>query len=233
MDTQNTYDIYCLSYKNPDRKSQMESRFKQLDINCIFYDGVDNNDQRIINNKGNGWSMMLGALDIIQQFYDSEKEFGIFCEDDIYIHKDFKIMLPNIIEDFKLMNLDILLLGYLITFEIKSSYQKFELKSNNPNLKYVYHNYPDDLWGGQMILFSKKYAKTILEKYNIDYAIKASADNLLPPFSGDHTITKDGNRALIYPMIAVETCDKIYADYWQNTFHKNSKKCNYKSDIYI
>ena len=52
-------------------------------------------------------------------------------------------------------------------------------------------------------------------------------------YSNDHTITKDGNRALIYPMIAVETCDKIYADYWQNTFHKNSKKCNYKSDIYI
>ena len=230
-----TYDIYCLSFKNPDRKKQMESRFKQLDINCIFYDGVDNSDPRIVNNKGEkwGWSMMLGALDIIQQFYNSNKDFGIFCEDDIYIHKDFKIMLPDIITDFKLMNLDILLLGYLVPFKIKSDNPYFKLKSNDPNLKYVYHNYPNDLWGGQMILFSRKYAKYILDTYNIEYAIKGRDDNTLKPFSGDYTITKDGNRALIYPMVAVETSDKVYQDYGQNNFHQNCKNCNYNPDIYI
>jgi len=228
------YDIYCLSFKNPKRKSQMEERFKQLDINCIFYDGVDITDPRISNNNGDGgWSIMFGALDIIQKFYDSEKEFGIFCEDDVYIHKDFKLMLPDIIKDFKIMNLDVLLLGYLSPFEIKSYYQDFELKSNDTNLKYKYHNYPDDLWGGQMILFSKKYAKYILDTYNVEYAVKSLTDNTLKVFSGDHTLTKDGNRALIYPMLAVETADKIYGHYGQDTFHENCKNCNYNPDIYI
>jgi GR25 family glycosyltransferase involved in LPS biosynthesis len=232
MDT--NYNIYCLSFKNPNRKAQMENRFKQLDINCIFYDGVDNNDPRIANNNGDGgWSIMFGALDIIQKFYDSEKEFGIFCEDDVYIHKDFKIMLPDIIEDFKKMNLDILLLGYLIPIEIKSDYQNFEFKSNDSNLKYTYHNYPDDLWGGQMYMLTKKHAKYLLEKYTIEYANSSLTDSMLNPFSADWTITKDGNRALIYPMLAVETADKIYGHYGQDTFHENCKNCNYKPDIYI
>jgi hypothetical protein len=228
-----SYDIYCLSFKNPKRKAQMEARFKQLEIECIFSDGVDNDDPRIANNEGVGWSMMLGALDIIQQFYNSDKEFGIFCEDDVYIHKEFKTRLPAVIEDFRLMDLDILLLGYLIPFEIKSYYQWFDLKSDCTDLKYVYHNYPNDLWGGQMILFSRTYAKTILDTYTIDYAIKARTDNTLPPFSGDHTITKNGNRAIIYPMLAVETADKISGHWGQDTFHENCKKCNYNPDIYI
>jgi hypothetical protein len=218
-----SYDIYCLSYKNPERKSQMESRFNQLEMKCIFSDGVDHND----------WSIMLGALKILEQFYNSDKEFGIFCEDDVYIHKDFKTMLPKVMEDFKLMNLDILLLGYLIPFEIRSYYHGFELKSDNPNLNYTYHNYPDDLWGGQMILFSRNHAKYLLEKYTLEYAMKTRTDESLPPFSGDHTITKSGNRAIIYPMIAVETHDKTYSHLGQDTFHENCNKCNYDHDIYI
>ena len=228
-----SYDIYCLSYKNPERKAQMETRFNQLKIDCIFSDGVDNNDPRIANNEGVGWSMMLGALDIIQQFYNSDKEFGIFCENDVYLHKDLKTILPGVIEDFRLMDLDILLLGYLIPFKIKSYYQGFELKSDDTNLKYVYYNYPNDLWGGQMILFSKTYAKTILDTYTIEYAIMARTNNTLPPFSGDHTITKNGNRAIIYPMLAVETADKISGHWGQDAFHENCKICNYNPDIYI
>jgi hypothetical protein len=176
---------------------------------------------------------MLGALKILEQFYNSDKEFGIFCEDDVYIHKDFKTMLPKVMEDFKLMNLDILLLGYLIPFEIRSYYHGFELKSDNPNLNYTYHNYPDDLWGGQMILFSRNHAKYLLEKYTLEYAMKTRTDESLPPFSGDHTITKSGNRAIIYPMIAVETHDKTYSHLGQDTFHENCNKCNYDHDIYI
>ena len=231
----NNYDIYCLSFKNPIRKAQMESRFKQLEINCSFYDGVGMDDPRILNNNSDGgWSIMLGALDIIKNFYDnSEKEFGIFCEDDVYIHKDFKLMLPKIIEDFKLMNLDVLLLGYLIQFKIESNYIGFEFKSNSNDLNYKYHNYPNDLWGGQMFMFSKKHAKYLLDKYTIEYAINSLNNNTSTPFSGDWTLTKKGNRALIYPMLAVETADKKYGHYGQDTFHENCKNCNYNPKIYI
>ena len=235
----NNYDIYCLSFNNLKRKEEMENRFKQLDITCLFYDGVNNNDPRIFNNNGFGaWSCMIGHLDMIQNFYEnSEKEFGIFCEDDIFIHKDFVKKLPDIIEDFKLMELDVLLLGYLISFKIRPEYNGFEFKSvnndSNNNLKYVYNNYPNDLWGSQMYMLTKKHAKYLLDNYNIEYAIRSLTDNTLQPFSADWIITKEGNRALIYPMLAVETADKISGHQGQDVFHENCKNFNYDPNMYI
>lgn len=236
----NNYDIYCLSFNNLKRREEMEYRFKQLDIVCSFYDGVNNNDPRIFNNNKNSivWSYTLGHIDMIQNFYDnSEKEFGIFCEDDIFIHKDFNKLIPDIIEDFKLMELDVLLLGYLIPFKISSQYNGFELKSvnndSNNDLKYVYHNYPNDLWGAQMYTLTKKHAKYLLDKYTIEYAIRTLNDNTLQPFSSDWTITKEGNKALIYPMLAVETADKKSGHQGQDTFHENCKKMNYDPNMYI
>ena len=239
----NNYDIYCLSFNNLRRMTAMENRFKQLDIKCSFYDGVDSNDPRIFNNNGFGaWSCMLGHIDMIKNFYEnSEKEYGIFCEDDIFIHKDFNKLIPDIIEDFKLMELDVLLLGYLIPFKISSQYNGFEFKSmnndlnNNSNndLKYVYHNYPNDLWGAQMYMLTKKHAKYLLDNYNIEYAIRTLTDNTLQPFSSDWTITKEGNRALIYPMLAVEIADKKSGHYGQDTFHENCKNMNYDPNMYI
>ena len=231
------YDIYCLSYNNVKRKTQMENRFQELNLKCTFHKGssVNIDDQIVINRKNiASWSCMLGHLDMIKHFYEnSEKEYGIFCEDDIYIHKDFKLLLPNIIEDFKLMNLDVLLLGYLIQFKIESKHIMFNLKSHSNDLKYTYYNYPDDLWGAQMYMLTKKHAKYILDKYTIYYPIRTFTDNTLVPFSSDWTITKEGNRALIYPMLAVEIADKISGHQGQDTFHENCKNFNYNPDIYI
>ena len=231
----NNYDIYCLSYNNLKRKSQMEERFTKINLKCTFEEGVGINDEKIINNNGSSsWCCMLGHIGMIKKFYEnSEKEFGIFCEDDIYIHKDFEKILPDIIEDFKMMNLDILLLGYLTQFKIESNYIGFDLKSINNNLKYVYHNYPNDLWGTQMYMLTKKQSKYILDKYNIEYAIKSLTDNTLHPFSSDWTITKEGNKALIFPMLAVEISDKKSGHYGQDIFHENCKNLNYDSNIYI
>lgn len=228
-------DIYCLSYNNVKRKLQMEDRFTKLNLKCTFYNGVGMNDKRILNsNNCSSWPCMFGHLDMINNFYyNSEKEYGIFCEDDIYIHKDFNKILPNIIEDFKLLNLDILLLGYLTQFEIKSNSMYFDLKSDMNNLKYTYHNYPDDLWGTQMYMLTKKSAKYILEKYTLEYAINSMTNNTLQPFSSDWTITKEGNRALIYPMLAVEISDKKSGNLGQDTYHENCKNLNYEPKIYI
>jgi hypothetical protein len=82
-------------------------------------------------------------------------------------------------------------------------------------------------------MLTKKYAKYILDKYSIEYAIKSLTDNTLQPFSADWTITKEDNRALIFPMLAVETADKKSGHYGQDIFHENCKNCNYDSEIYI
>ena len=92
------YQIYCLNYNNETRRIKMEKIFNELGMDCFFYNGVDFSDERI--NKYNNiisdhtkkcWSCMYGHLDMIHKFYyNTDKEIGIFCEDDIYIHKDFK-----------------------------------------------------------------------------------------------------------------------------------------------
>lgn len=228
------YNLYCLSYNNVTRRTHMEERFTHLNVNYTFYKGVGVDDERLVNCSNGPAACMLGHLDMIQNFYDnSEKEFGIFCEDDIYIHKDFNKILPDIIADFKLMSLDILLLGYLINFKINANYASFDLKSNNNDLKYIYHNYPTDLWGTQMYMLTKKHAKYILDKYTIEYAIRSMSDKNMQPFSADWTITKEGNRALIYPMLAVEIADKKSGCYGQDIYHEHCKNINYVPGLYI
>jgi hypothetical protein len=92
----NTYKLYCLSYNNPERKMNMESRFQKLNLPYVIYDGVS--DSRIQDTPYKiVWSCMYGHLDMIKMFYeDDSTTFGIFCEDDIYIHKDFSEIMPNI-----------------------------------------------------------------------------------------------------------------------------------------
>jgi GR25 family glycosyltransferase involved in LPS biosynthesis len=216
----------------------MKTRLETLNLNYTFYDGVDSNDKRMHPDKRyQCWSCMYGHLDMIQMFYnDPNIDYGIFCEDDIYIRKDFKQLIPQIINDFKCLHLDVLLLGYLVTFKIQEYYNGFQLKDNNfKSDNFKYHNFPDDLWGTQMYMLSKENAKKILEKYSesSNYSIKSTLDSSLTPFSADWTITKDGNRALIMPCLAVETYDKEYQHYGQNKFHKLSNETQYDKNIHI
>ena len=58
---------------------------------------------------------------MIKDFYFNTKfEYAIFCEDDVYIHKDLKNNISKIINDFKENKLDILLLSL---FNFKSSFK--------------------------------------------------------------------------------------------------------------
>ncbi len=182
---------------------------------------------------------MYGHLDMIKIFYEDNKiDYGIFCEDDIFIHKDFDKLIPNIIEDFRYLKLDVLLLGYLCNFKIDESYDGFNLKDSfyKSKINYAYHNYTHYLWGTQMYMLSKENAKKILEKYDefSNYAIKTLTDNSMTPFSSDWTITKDGNRALIYPCLAVEYGKGNYDGcYGQYIYHKNCHEFQYDPNIFI
>jgi hypothetical protein len=222
--------FYCLSFNNPERKQQMESRFEKLNINCDFHNGVSFDDIRMKNNQSCVWSNMFGHLDMIHNFYhNSPNEFGIFCENDVFIHKDLVNNLSKIIEDFKLLNLDVLLLGYLINFDVNHNYHNFHFKSEDNNLNFKYYNYPNELWGAQMYMLSKNQAKYLIDKYTVEFAnLTMDSNNILTPFSPDWTITKDGNRAIIYPMMAVETSDKP-----EDYFHHSCKNHNYNADLFI
>jgi GR25 family glycosyltransferase involved in LPS biosynthesis len=217
----------------------MTERFNKLDIDYHFFSGIGKDDPRIDNNSTKAcWCCMYGHLDMIQNFYnDSSIEYGIFCEDDIQIHKNFKTIIPDVINDFKTLGLDVLLLGYLIAFKIEPWFNKFHLKENvNENelivKNYKYHNFPNETWGTQMYMLSKDSAKNILDKYGNEsgYADKSYNNPEMTPFSADFTITKDGNRALIYPPLAIEDGNSSFEHYghWgQYNFHKESHDVHY------
>jgi hypothetical protein len=239
----NKYQIFCLSFNNPERKENMRRRFHEAGFdNCIFNDGVSFHDPRIDGRDicagtKRIWSCMYGHLDMIYDFYyNTDKEFGIFCEDDIYIRKNFKIYLPRIMQDYKKNNLDVLLLGYLVTHRITQHHSQYTLTDN------IYHNYvlkyyhfPDHIWGTQMYMFSRTSAKKILDKYVHDsnYADRALTDTNMTPFCADWSLTKDGHCALITPIMVVEDNCCHYDDYNQRIFHESCHTSHFVEEEFI
>jgi hypothetical protein len=243
MNSDDKYQVYCLSLNNEKRKQNMLRRFNSIDINCIFCGGVTFEDDRI---KGRNiddstkrlWSCMYGHLDMMKNFYfNCDKELGIFCEDDIYVHKDLKKLLPKIICDFKILKLDILLLGYLSYFKIDKLPKQcidYELKHINKNKEYNYHDYPDELLGTQMYMLTKPYAHYIIKKYSNGYADETILDTNLTPFGSDWLITKDTKyKALISPILAVEDYDSKYDNHGQNIFHKECYDTHFDPNLFV
>lgn len=231
--------VYIVNYKNNERKIKMTERFNSVGIEPIFIKEVHSNDDRLNYDIDNGtkriWAVMLQHLDCIRDFFEnSDKPHCIVCEDDIYISKNIVNDIENIVQNFDKLELDILMLGYLLHYkiDINNYYHNhyFHVLLNDNNNKYIYHSYPDDIWGTQMYLISRNYAEFLLNKFTPQFAFE-NINSL--NYSPDWIITKNGKRALINPMIAVEEGDNLSSHEGQKTFHKQCYECNYNPDIYI
>ena len=241
MSENQNYQFYCLSFNNERRKENMQRIFKDIDINCKIYEGVSSDDVRLSkctnSHQSVVFSCMYGHLDMINDFYyNTNKDYGIFCEDDIAIHKDLKTLMPNIIRDFSFMKLDVLLLGYLLPFKLEPyvNYIHFPIKYIQPNNQQCrYYNYPNDLWGTQMYMLSRDSAKKLLDKYNYGYADDSLCNKTDVPFSADWTLTKDGNRAMIYPMLALENNTSYHHDIGQRNLHQGTFNIHYSENLFI
>ena len=225
-DIETLYKLYIVNYKDNDRRQKMTNRFNKIGIDFEFTNGVGPNDQRIKDYQGISPMSMLAYMDVMKKFYDSGNDkdgpfYCIICEDDIYVRKTFKDDILKVIKDFDTMKLDILLLGYLLNRKIVFD-DVYTPKS------YTYHSYPDDLWGAQMCMFSRKHIKYFLDKYTVEWAI----NNRDKPFSGDWILTKDGNRSIIYPMLAVEEGGTKSTHQGQIDFHKQCSLVNYDPNLY-
>jgi GR25 family glycosyltransferase involved in LPS biosynthesis len=222
-------DFYCLSFNNPERKKAMENRFSNLGINAFFSDGVSFEDDRIKNSNGHKrtLSFTYGHLDLIKEFYfNSEKDYGIICEDDIIIRKNLIEQMHFIVKNFKKMNLDLLLLGYLLNYKFNS------YESVNEEHPFNYYSYPDSIWGAQMYMISKKQAHYLIKTYSPPYAELTLSNTNLKPFNSDWIFTKEGKRALIYPLIAIEDGKTKYDNQSQQTFHDECFNFNYIKDTF-
>jgi len=200
----------------------MKRRFAEENLPLEFVNSVEFSDPRLATapqEVRRNWAIMFNHLDMLTEFLNSNADYGIFCEDDIFIRRNFKQFLPEIVAAAKRRSIEILLLGYLLPYkpvEIVSRAREFS--EIGPN--FTFHAYPDDLWGSQMYMLSRDAATKLLEKYNVDYAKATLTNPSLTPFSPDWTLTKDGRRALTYPMLAVEEGIVVTTHQGQVDFHK-------------
>jgi hypothetical protein len=83
-------------------------------------------------------------------------------------------------------------------------------------------------------MISRSYAKTLLDTYGPDYAAKSYNDPALTCCNPDWTLSKyTANRALRYPMMAVEDGKGNYEHHGQGEFHRESHKMNYREDAFF
>jgi hypothetical protein len=236
--------IYCLNYANEQRRQAMTEKWQRVGVNATMFAGVPTTDPRIA---GRGlcahtekcWSCMMGHLDMIRTYLEEtgpEVVCAVFCEDDIMIDADFRARLEHVTTDFLLTGLDTLLLGYLIQYPMtgttigQSCYVDVE---TGHATQYRYYGY-GDIWGTQMYMLSRKQAARILEKYGGDYADRFLANPAEhTQFSADWSITKEGRRALIYPMLAIEDGLSTYDDHSQREFHRLSHEVHKDASTYI
>jgi hypothetical protein len=150
--------------------------------------------------------------------------------------KEFANHIPNIIEEFETMKLDFLLLGHMTNYKIEDWISGYSLKHNFENRPYKYHNYPateHGHWGAHLYMCSRSHVQSLVDKYGNGYADATITDSTLAPFSPDWTITKQGNRALMYPMMAIEDAIGDYGHGGQTEYHKSSTRLNYDPEFFI
>jgi GR25 family glycosyltransferase involved in LPS biosynthesis len=187
----------------------MLNRFNSLNIYCQFYSGASQFDNRVMNKNFNKHYMRqilmtLSHLDIINEFYtktDSSIKYAIICEDDILLHQDFASIITNVIDDFQIMDLDVLLLGYMLPYKITDElkYKLYKPKKLVSSSELSYLDYPEFLGGTQMYMITKAFARYLLHTY-YNKPMLFYDKKFIP----DKVLIKSGNKALLYPMIAME-----------------------------
>ncbi len=220
--------IYVLCYKDKAREKRMRERFHSLDISANFL-VVDSNVPEVENYKGasNHKKAILGCtmnhIAMIREFYcNSDKKFGIFCENDVHINKSLKDLMGSVCENHRCLGLDVLLLGYLINFDPKTLPTAYGLLKTDGI--YRYYGYHDEQWGTQAYMLNRKYAKYLLDELTI--AAEKQGKNI----AADWRITKDGKRALLYPPLFVEEHSRMSGDAGQDRYHASCNAFLYKTD---
>ncbi len=228
-----SYRVYSFSFNNPKRKADMEERFSKVGIPIQWVEPVLKTDPRIPADSPNprNHSIMLNHLDMIREFLKSDAEssgtaveFGIFCEDDIFIRKNFSKDIQVAIDAYNRLHLSVLLLGYLTNY--KASETSTHWYHHPLETPFTFLSVGSDLWGSQMYMMDRAGAQKCLDLYG-DYS------KVTTHYNPDWTITKMPGGACIYPMLAVEA-GIVATDHWgQINFHRACFETNYKQGEFI
>lgn len=206
--------IFVINHQNPERKERMQKRADLLGIQMRFLPGCGPADPRLVRDGKTLALATVAHMECIEEFLKGDGKFCIVCEDDIYIKKTFKQDMVRVLRDFQEMGLDILLLGYLLHFRLPLGGWGFV-----PKTGWTYFDYHSEHWGAQMYLISRAYAEKLVREYKSDPSRFVT--------NPDWNITKIGNRAMVYPMFAVEEGENLSNDLGQKHFHKLCYETNY------
>jgi hypothetical protein len=229
--------VYVVNFKDVGRRERMTARFATLGITPIFVPGVETSDPRlekVAEGDRKVWAIMLQHMDSIQHFFDdpSKPEYCVICEDDIFVAKTYNEDLQEVLIHFNQMELDVMMLGYLLPYTIDMSTclhkQYFSIMRTTP--KFIYHEYPNDIWGTQMYLIKRTYAEHLLKTYTFEHAL---ANPTTVTYSSDWIITKIGKKSLIEPMMAVEEGVNNSGREDQVDYHIRCRDLNYNPDKYL
>ena len=225
--------FYTFSFHNPGRATRMKERFEKEGLELEFVAPVEITDSRVLpapDNQKRTWAIMLNHLDMLKTFLESDAEYGIFCEDDIYIRKNLKSYISNCVSAYEKYDLEILLLGYLLPYNAAeiNVHPDFKLLDSQS----LFLKYTDDVWGSQMYMLNRVIAERFLRKYTIEYALKSERNPNIPYFSPDWTLTKEAKRAIICPMLAVEEGNVVTSHGGQALFHEKCTKFNFNPTFY-
>ena len=201
----NVYNIYVSSFNNPERESKMIERFNQVGVGAQIYSNVvdDYRVKRIMDGGGDPtikrtYGSFYSILCMIEDFYISDKEYGVFLENDVYLHKNLKDELTYACYKLTELNLDILLVGYLLNTTPENYGCRLVHTDNFNN----FYQYDDHLWGSHGFILNKKQAKYFKDKYTVEYALDPSRVEIM---CSDWVFTKASkNRMLLFPPLIVE-----------------------------
>lgn len=233
MNAEPTYAIYVVNFNDEQRKTRMSERFSKAGLYVHYVPGVLTTDPRIApydicDFKKRNWAILFQHIDSCRHFYENTSaDYAIVCEDDIYVSKQLKNRMPEIMEGFQQKNLDMLLLSYLWPYRFLND-QYFPQIYRTEN--HTFHTYPDDLWGAHMYMYSRAHAKSMLDKFTSEYAF--SCIETQHPFCSDWQITKFGNRALILPVLGVEEGEVKTDHQGQIDYHRQCSDAHYDPELF-
>ena len=221
-------EVFSFSYKNEARKGRMTRRFEVIGHPVTWVDPVLATDPRILVDEPakRPYAIMFNHIDMIHAFLTkSTAEYGIFCEDDIFIRKDFARTVQIAIDGYKRNNFDVLLLGYLTNYKpVKISTEGGHALKEVP---FTFISVPDSLWGSQMYMMNRVAAQKVYDAIYDPELVKHTH------FSPDWAITKFGNAAAIYPMLAVEEGAVATDHGGQINFHNECRAVNYDPKLHF
>lgn len=219
--------IYCINLRSrPDRQQRMMDRFNEQKISFEFVEAISKESHLIKfyrpDNGGNSGEVGCFAshLKAIRRFLEGKDPWGIICEDDILLIKDFSTKLSQLVSQIP-DNTQLVTLSYFV-----HNWNQFKW-TNEANRLFL--SPAKSTLGTQMYLIHYTYALGVIDKFDKPHfgLGPSQTQNILRT---SERIVQNSQGLLSYPLLAIEDCldsDIRPEDHLRNYHDNNFAQWNY------